>query len=256
MKDSFEKQQRYYELGESYFWLAAHYDSVIKFAESLLNIRKQKGKIKILDAGCGCGNLINRLIPWGEVVGLDISADALTFCQKKCATKVIQASLKNLPFLSNSFDFIFAIQIIEHIENDVGALKELYRILKPNGFLIVSVPAFMFLWGPHDEKYGHFRRYTKSDFQHLLAQNGGFIVKKSRYLNFLPVIPLYLIRLFKRIVHRKTDDFYRVNNILNFLLRRFINIENFIGSIVNLPLGTFLLLVLHKDEGRHLMENA
>jgi SAM-dependent methyltransferase len=250
MKDSFEKQQRYYELGKSYFWLAAHYDSIMKFANPLLNAKKQQGKIRILDAGCGCGNLINRLVQWGEIVGLDASVDALTFCQKKCAIKVIQASLEKMPFGNDTFDFIFAIQIIEHIKDDVTVMKELYNILKPNGFLIITVPAFMFLWGYHDEKYGHFRRYTKSDFRRILTETGGFIVEKSRYLNFFLALPLYLTRLFKRITHRKADDFYHVSNVFNPLLRRLINIDNLIGSIIDLPLGTFLILVLRKDE-RH-----
>jgi SAM-dependent methyltransferase len=245
MQDSFEKQQRYYELGESYFWLAAHYDSVKRLAEPLLEAGKEQGRITILDVGCGCGNLINYLVRWGKVVGLDASADALTFCQTKSSVKVVQASVENIPFAGNTFDFIFAIQTIEHAEDDGRAMRQLYNILKPNGFLIVTVPAFMFLWGFHDEKYGHFRRYTKSGFGQL-SSDAGFIILKLRYLNFFPVLPLYIIRRFKRIAQQNADDFYRVGDFLNFCLYKFLVFENQLESMADFPLGTFLTAVLQK----------
>lgn len=246
MKDSFEKQQRYYELGETYFWLASHHDIVMAFANSLFREQRRTRELKILDVGCGPGNLISRLLPWGEVIGADASADALTFCQQKHNVQVKQIMTKDLPFPDNTFDFVFAIEVIEHIEDDLNAMRELYRILKPNGFLITTVPAFMFLWGSHDEWNGHFRRYTKRQFCRL-AVAGGFAVEKSRYFKLLFFLPLVILRFLKKATNKKTDDFYAVSPPINRLFRRLINAETPIISTFNLPIGTSLISILHKD---------
>ena len=246
MKDSFEQQQRYYELGESYFWFSAHYDIVMAFSEPLLERRRRLGKLKILDAGCGPGNLISRLLPWGDVIGTDASSDALAFCQRKHAVQVEQTPIKDMPFADNTFDFIFALEVIEHIEDDLGAMRELYRILKPNGFLITTVPAFMFLWGSHDEKFGHFRRYTKSNFCRI-AVRAGLTEQKSRYFKILFFLPLLLLRRFKKYTAIKADDYHKVNPFINWLFRKLINAEIPIISFIDLPLGASLISVLSKD---------
>jgi SAM-dependent methyltransferase len=217
------------------------------FADPLLRKRKRAGKVKILDAGCGPGNLIARLIRWGDVVGTDASADALTFCQQKHAVPVIQTLIKDMPFADNTFDFIFALEVIEHIEDDIEAMRELYRILKPNGFLITTVPAFMFLWGYHDEKYGHFRRYTKPSFCRLAVQ-AGFKVKKSRYFKILFFLPLLFIRKFKTYTSQKNDDFYQISPFVNWIFRQLIKAEIPIVSAIDLPLGVSLIVSVQRGQ--------
>lgn len=245
MKDSLEKQQRYYELGETYFWLASHYDIVMAFAKPLLRDRRRSQKLTILDVGCGPGNLISRLLPWGEVIGADASADALTFCQQEHNVQVKPILTKELPFADNTFDFIFAIEVLEHIEDDISAMKEIYRILKPNGFLIATVPAFMFLWGAHDESYGHFRRYTKRQFCQL-AVTAGLTVEKSRYFKLLFFLPLLILRVMKKATNKKKDDFYAVSPTLNKLFRQLINAETPLVSNLKFPVGTSLISIIYK----------
>lgn len=246
MKESFDVQKRYYDLGESYFWLASQYDGVMRFAKPLLGAMAQGKKLRILDAGCGCGNLITRLSQWGKVVGTDASRDALTFCNQRSSADLVESSVEQSPLHDDQFDFVFALQIIEHIENDLAAMKELYRVTKPGGFLIVTAPACMFLWGYHDEKFGHVRRYGKSELFRL-AQNSKFIVAKICYLNFFSVLPLFLVRRFKRATKQKADDCYEVGVLCNRFLRKLINAETALASVLNLPVGTFLIAVLRKE---------
>lgn len=245
MKRSFESQQRYLRLSESYFWVATQHEIVIKFVESLIKTYKRAAPLKILDAGCGNGNLIAHLSQFGQVTGIDASKEAVDFCQKEHSAYVQQALIQKTPFSDNAFDFILCVDTIEHIEDDFGAMRELYRILKTGGFLIITVPAFMCLWGPHDEKQGHFRRYIKPDFCNL-AQQAGFKIRKCSCFKSIFFLPLLFIRLFKKIINRQSDDFYNPSFIVNQLLRLLLSLEIRILSFIDIPIGTSLIAVLYK----------
>lgn len=244
MKDSYETQKRYYELGESYFWFSSIYDVAMRFAEPFLKERKARGPLKLLDAGCGPGNLIGRLLPWGEVVGTDASADALDFCRHKHAVEVHQSLLKDMPFADGTFDFVFALEVLEHIEDDVEAMREIRRILKPDGFLVATVPAFMSLWGYHDEKYGHVRRYTKSELTGK-GRQAGFEVQRSTYYKCSFFLPLWLMRTLKKLRGQQVDDFKQVGPRLNRFLQRFLIAEASLAAALHVPFGPGLLVVLH-----------
>ncbi len=248
MKDSQALQQRYYEHGESYFWLAAHYDVVMADARPLLQRAQAYGPLKILDAGCGPGNLISRLESWGEIVAVDASAEALEFCTKHHAIEVHQAPIEKMPFGDDTFDFAFAIEVIEHIEDDLKAISELHRVLKPGGCLIATVPAFMCLWGHHDEQYGHYRRYTKRLFCDV-ARQAGLRVERSRYIKSIWFLPLFIMRRLKKAVSNQVDDFHGVNPFVNTLFHRIITTEAWLFSRVKLPFGASLCTILRKAGG-------
>ena len=246
MKDSYEKQERYYQLGETYFWLASHYDTVMALSKKYLDRQKEvRGQLNILDAGCSPGNLVSRLLSFGEVIGADASVHALEFCKSQHAIPVKQIDGKELPFEDESFDFVFALEVVEHIEDDLYALQEIYRILKPNGYFILTVPAFMFLWGYHDELYEHYRRYNKSNLSQL-ARKANFKISKIRYFKILFFFPLLFLRLFKRTANKKQDDFYMVSKPVNSFFRTLINCEIPIVDLLPLPFGSSLVAVLKK----------
>lgn len=244
--DSYAEYKGYYELGDSYFWIAAHCDFVMKFIEPLIRTQNKLKEITILDGGCGYGSLTARLKSCGKIIGLDATWEACLFCHKKHGVKVTQSRIENTPFSDNTFDFIFAIDTIEHIKNDLQALKELYRILRPKGFLVVTVPAFMCLWGYHDEKYKHLLRYTKSGFSKIAGQ-AGFIVRESRYFKFLLFLPLLILRKAKRMMSCASDDFYKINPLANKLLHKLLNLDNSITSVIKPPFGANLFTILYKD---------
>ena len=93
------------------------------------------------------GHLLKELETLGICYGIDISHKAVDFCRKRGIDNVQVADITNIPYPDNTFDAVIALDVIEHIKNDEEALREIYRVLRPQGMAIITVPAFMFLWG-------------------------------------------------------------------------------------------------------------
>lgn len=142
------------------------------------------GRPRILDLGCGTGfNLehLPQLFPC-DVVGADISGDALEFCRTRRLSALVRADAAYPPFRDGSFDVILALDVIEHVRDDERALAALGRLLRPGGRLVIFTPAFQFLWSEHDRVSHHFRRYTSGELGGKLAA-AGFAVEKLSYAN-------------------------------------------------------------------------
>lgn len=148
------------------------------------------------------------------------------------------------------FDLIITLDLLEHLD-DNKILKEFYRALKPTGYLIVTVPAFEFLWSEHDEALHHKRRYNKSHLREILKSNG-FITEKISYWNFFLFLPIVAMRLIKRGMRSEEieTDVKELPNIVNRFLASVLSIEGRIISYgVNLPFGVSILCVCKKSEG-------
>jgi SAM-dependent methyltransferase len=243
-----EHQQRYYELGKSYWWLAGKYriiDDVVKRAFSTSIPRP-----RVLDLGCGPGNLLDYLAPHGEVYGSDFSSDALRFCSERGYRRLFRADFHSLPIQAESFDLITCIDVIEHLEDDRRALGELRRILRPAGVLVISVPAFQALWGDHDTLYGHYRRYTTGEVGEKL-RNAGFEVQRLTYFEPLFFVPLWIYRNLKKLASReggieKRDDFVKLPGPVNAFLTHVIAAERFPLRVISFPFGVTLLAVARR----------
>ena len=207
--------------------------------------------LKILDIGCGTGIVIKRMEKYGKVVGIDMSDESLGFCKVRGIKSVIKADATNLPFDDNTFDLITALDVIEHIKNEDLVISEISRVLKNNGKVIATVPAFNFLWSDHDIVSHHFRRYSIGNIKHRFLKNNFTILKASYYnlilFPFIVIIRL-LKKLFKKLIKynkKETDISYLprpINQILIFIL----NMEAIILKKINLPFGVSIILVLQK----------
>jgi SAM-dependent methyltransferase len=243
-----EHQQRYYELGKSYWWLAGKYRIIQDVTQRAF--RPAHGRPRVLDLGCGPGNLLDFLAPHGDTYGSDFSADALRFCAGRGHRRLFRADFHDLPLKSESFDLVTCIDVLEHLEDDQRAVAELQRILRPAGLLVVSVPAFQVLWGDHDTLYGHFRRYRAAEVRALL-ETAGLRVLKLTYFEPLFFLPLWLYRNLKKLVVRRggiaeRDDFVRLPQVVNALLTRLIAAERFAIRYLTFPFGVTLLAVAEK----------
>ena len=246
MRDLQEQQRPYYELSEKYFWLAAQYDIAMIFSEKLISKKKKEsGDIKLLDAGCGLGNIVPRLQNWGRVYCADASEEALNYCSTRYGVDVSKMDGSDIYFEDNSFDFIYLLEVIEHVEDDLKMLKELHKILTPGGYLILTAPAYMFLWGFHDEKLGHLRRYTRKELC-VLSRNAGFEVAKSSYYKLSFLLPLWVVRKYKRMFKVEQSDFYRISRLMNSIFYLILRIESFVAGLTGLPFGASIILVVHK----------
>jgi SAM-dependent methyltransferase len=148
-----------------------------------------------------------------------------------------------LPFPDDAFDLVTTLDVIEHIDDDVAALAELRRVLRPGGRLLVAVPAFMFLWGKQDEVSHHRRRYTARTLRRALAQ-AGFGVDRTSYFNTILFLPVAAVRLGRRLVRRpgaRQSDFDLGPASLNRLLGAVFGVEASLVARRDLPFGVSVL---------------
>lgn len=242
-----EQQQRYYELGKSYWWLAGKYRII---HDVLLRLLPPGGNPRLLDLGCGPGNMLDFLAGQGDVFGSDYSKDALRFCRGRGYERVFRADFHRLPLKAASFDVVTCIDVIEHLKEDRRAIDELYQTIRPGGHLLVSVPAFMTLWGDHDELYGHYRRYSAGELRQKLT-DARFEILKLSYFEPLFFVPLWLYRKAKRLRPRQggiaqKDDFVAFPKALNAVLTEVIAMERFPLRHVSFPFGVTLLAVARR----------
>lgn len=245
-----EHQERYYELGKSYWWLAGKYRVLRDVLQRVF--RPAAGRARVLDLGCGPGNMLDILGVHGDVFGSDYSSDALRFCVQRGYRRLFRADFHNLPLRSGSFDLVTCCDVLEHLSDDRRAIGELARILKPGGQLLATVPAFQFLWGDHDTLYGHHRRYRAPELRARLA-DAGLEIQRLTYFEPAYLVPLWLYRNFKKLVMRRgdlaqRDDFVRLFPPLNALLARLIAAERFALRYFDFPFGVTLLAVARRPE--------
>jgi SAM-dependent methyltransferase len=156
---------------------------------------------EVLDAGAGQGTMAARLERLGyQVTGTDVSEAAVEALRARLSGPVAEASINHLPFDDESFDGAVVGEVLEHIEDDRGALAELARVLRPGGVLAVSVPANPALYGPSDEWAGHVRRYTRPALIEACA-GAGLTVHRCLGWGF-PFSRLYHRHVYERYLDR------------------------------------------------------
>lgn len=142
-----------------------------------------------LDLGCGTGEGLNILKPYGKVFGLDSSAEAISIAKTKGYAKLHQGSAMQLPYADSFFDSVLMLDVLEHIPEDSLVLKECFRVLRKGGLLVMTVPAYQWLWSGHDQVFGHVRRYTKKDLVEKVFKADFKVVFGSYFVFFVfPVI--------------------------------------------------------------------
>src|SRR5438270_7089750 len=157
-----------------------------------------------LDLGCGAGLNLDHLARYAEPVGTDFSEEALRFCRARGHKRLCKADAAELPFRDGQFDIITALDVVEHLDDDVKALDELKRVLRPGGLLVISVPAYPALWSYWDDILGHRRRYTTTTLRSA-AMSAGLIVRKVSYSNALILAPSAGVRMLKTLQHKAAD---------------------------------------------------
>jgi SAM-dependent methyltransferase len=247
VKDEPEKQARYFELGETYFWLASQNEIVEReLAPRLERLRRSLARpLRIYDMGCGPGNMLRRLQGHGLAYGSDFSIDALAFARGKGLGHLLSGDSTALPFAAGAFDCVVALDVLEHIEDDRAALREIARVTRPGGVFLLAVPAFPALWRHHDVMYGHFRRYRRADFI-ARVQGAGLTVESCRFFKCAFFPPLLLLAKLERLiapVAPPRDNFYAVPDWLNRILTRAIVLEERSGLTRWMPFGVSLLCV-------------
>jgi ubiquinone/menaquinone biosynthesis C-methylase UbiE len=202
---------------------------------------------RCLDIGCGTGALLKELTPLTEELwGLDLAPPALSYCVERGFPEdhLILGTADNTPFNDNYFDVITAIGIIEHLDDDDKFLKEVYRILRPGGVLILLTSSFAYLWSEHDEANQHKRRYFLKNLEGRLRANHFETITFSHFNFFLfPVIaPILLLnRLFRKKDREARRIMPRPPWPINQALIQLLSLESFLMSLVRFPWGISMI---------------
>lgn len=151
---------------QQHFWFKAKNDLI----DVLLNKITSNKKIQILDVGAGTGDDVKTLHKFGFIHVVDINQDALDLIPNTLVLEKKCCDVCELPYENNLFEVIVAFDVLEHIEKDHQAVSEIFRVLKPGGFFIFTVPAYQWLFSTHDHYLNHVRRYNKTNIKHLLKQ--------------------------------------------------------------------------------------
>jgi SAM-dependent methyltransferase len=201
---------------------------------------------RILDAGCGSGRNMIELAHHGAVTGIELSQTSAELAQARHAGEVIAGSVLEMPLPDDSFDLAVSLDVIEHLEDDLGALRELRRVVAPGGSLLVTVPAYQWLWSGHDEINHHHRRYTRRSLQ-AAAEQCGWTQVRTTYFNSLLLPVAIVLRIIDRFNTKTTEsslDLWVPPAPLNWLLERPLVLESaMIGRGGRIPAGLSLLAV-------------
>ncbi|HLG18014.1 MAG TPA: class I SAM-dependent methyltransferase [Blastocatellia bacterium] len=234
-----------YKLETFYWWFVARR----KLLASIIKEISASGPSSILDVGCGTGINYSVLSKFGDAVSSDASEEAVEFSRRRGVTSLVRSRVESLSFASSSFDVITALDVLEHIDNDLAALEELRRIMKDRGLLVITVPAYGFLWSEHDEALHHRRRYAASELRNKLTRAGFEVERITYFITFL-FFPILIMRffnsLFKKSVHPKTSHII-LPAWLNRLLIWVLDFERVLLNWINFPFGVSLVCLARKS---------
>ncbi len=206
-------------------------------------------KTKMLNVGCGTGGTIDMLERFGIVDNVDISDEAIAIMKQHGYKRLTKVKGIKLPFKDKAYDIVGAFDVLEHIEDHVGALKEWGRVLKNDGAVVLTVPAYQWLWSDHDVSLHHKRRYTIRRLRQAAKQAGLRLEKKSYAVVFsLPLVVTF--RYIHKLSGRQIDSETSYVNVPGWVNRLFTNIlygEAKVHKYLSFPAGTSVIAVLRKD---------
>jgi SAM-dependent methyltransferase len=202
---------------------------------------------KILEAGCGTGGNLRMLSHHGEVSAMELDETACELANQRQITTVRLGSLPNRIPYSQEYDLIVAFDVLEHLDDDLGALFALKSHLKPGGWLLVTVPAYQFLWSHHDDINHHKRRYRLKGLQQVFRKADLKISYSSYFNTFL--FPLVAgIRLCQKLLQIENKSQSQSSDLTlpsppvnKFLSTLFASERHLIGKL-SLPFGVSALL--------------
>jgi len=235
MQRSYEKEYAHAEKTNAWF---------IKRKELVYSLLKNQPKsAKILEIGCGSGYILDYLKKkrYQNVEGVDASKTWLKFYTNiKKGTKI--------PNKKGAYDIILLLDVIEHVKEEKVLLRKIYRILKKDGVLLISAPAYMFMWSHHDVLNKHYRRYTQTRLNKPLTENG-FDIIKSTYWNAKMLPAIYLIKIIQKIKKSKASNMEVMPDWTNNIYKVILGLENFfIDMGVKLPFGLSIFTLARKHQ--------
>jgi SAM-dependent methyltransferase len=201
------------------------------------------GKLHILEAGSGTGGILEMLSQFGEVCAFELDGTPCEITRSR-GFEVREGRLPaEHPFTGERFDLIVLFDVLEHVQADQESLNALAGLLEPEGTLVLTVPAFPFLWSGHDVKHHHFKRYRRPALRRQL-EYAGLDVRRISYFNFFLFPFVALVRCLKKLRHSASSDEEGVPaRWINSLLEKIFSSERFLLLAMSFPFGVSLIAI-------------
>jgi SAM-dependent methyltransferase len=204
---------------------------------------------RALDVGCGTGANGPVLAARAALaIGLDASAIPLGLGHSRDGHAArLRGDAARLPFPSGTFDLVVALDVLEHLDDDVAAARELHRVLRPGAAAIVFVPALPILWGLQDQVSHHRRRYRRAQLEAVIS-GSGLHIQRSTFFNSFLFPPILATRMLMRLFpprHLASENQLggpAVNAVLTAIFRA----EAALVDRVDLPIGVSLACVARR----------
>jgi SAM-dependent methyltransferase len=241
-----------YQREENYWWYVGLRDLVLS---QIAHFARGQKALTLLDAGCGTGKLLETCWAY-RAYGLEFSPEAFRFLRRRGLEHVVQASVCRMPFADACFDVVASLDVLYHVASpgDLEGLREMSRVLKPDGLLLLNLPAYEFLRSHHDAAIHTQQRYTRNQVREMLGQ-AGLRVQTLTYRNTLLFPVAALVRLAQKLFRPRPalpqSDLRPLPHFLNRALTVPLLIENrLIRMGLRLPFGLSVYCVAMKPKPR------
>lgn len=231
-----------YQLEEKHFWFLGKR----LFVNSILHSYSKKIK-NILDIGAGTGGITKYMAKFGKVTGIESNRLARALANKR-GVKLLSGNANKLSFKSSQFDTVTIFDVLYHknIKDEGRVIKEAYRVLKPNGLLLITDSANKILTSAHDTATHGKRRYSVNEISHIIRSQN-FKIIRSSYI-FATLFPIVFVkRMFlDKITSSKSSDVSALPKIINSFILRLLKIEVWFFEHFDLPFGTSVIVLAQK----------
>lgn len=234
-----------YQVEETHWWYLGRRRIIQSLVEKICTTLNNSNP-RILDVGCGTGANLKMLAAHGQAEGVDISQQAVDFCHERGLNSVKLGAIEHLPYEDDSFELVTALDVVEHLDDDVAGLREMRRVLRRDGRLLLFVPAFMFLWGVQDDVSNHRRRYTLPGLLRAVEE-AGFSVEWASYANISFFLPVLVVRSVMRWLGLRAATEYGINiSLMNGPFSQLFAAERFVLERGRLPFGVSAVCIARR----------
>lgn len=235
--------ERFWELEQAHFWRVGRRRFLLELIEQHVPPAAQTRRL--LDVGGACSILSQELARFGEVTMVEPDEPTAAFAKEQFGLDVRVGRLPDQLPVEGLFDVITLFDVIEHVDDDLAALRAVRELLRPGGLLVVTVPALMMLWSDHDVANHHFRRYEKQQLSSVL-ERAGFSIERLTYFTSLLFPLVALQRLAGRLRPSKEKPEYDVkvpSAPVNQALLGAMTVERNLMRRFDMPIGSSLVAV-------------
>ncbi len=226
---------------ETHWWFRGRRAMIKRVLETL----DLPANANILDAGCGTGGNLPLLAQFGKVHGFEYDATARQLADARGLAIVSSGALpEQVPFAPQAFDLIGLFDVLEHLDHPIQSLRALGARLAPGGSLVLTVPAYQWLWGPHDELHEHKRRYSRRLLRKHAAA-AGLSVAYMSHMNSLLLPAAVAQRAMHRFTRQAAGDL-TPGTLVNETFYRIWSLERAWIPRISAPFGLSIVAVLQR----------